>query len=85
MGKFSPYIHIGMLVAVKMFSSNEVRLLVDKLEGESDWPKWKWQMNMVLHAYDMEITEAATPPKTSIAPTGEEQALKKWRKDDAEA
>lgn len=37
-----------------MASSFDYKVSVDRLEGPGDWAKWKWQINMLFRAYDLQ-------------------------------
>jgi len=37
-----------------MATASDFKVKVEKLEDPDDWPKWKWQILMFLHAHYLE-------------------------------
>lgn len=70
-------------------SNNEFKLQVDKLEGPEDWAKWKWHMNMVFRAYNLESIVSGESKCPVLPATGEtaeqKKELQKWLQNDAKA
>ena len=68
--------------------ANEFKVSVDKLEGPSEWAKWKWQMGMLFRAYDLKNVisgENVCPILTSASTPEEKKKHNDWLKEDAKA
>jgi hypothetical protein len=37
-----------------MSTTSDFKVQIEKLVGLDDWPKWKWQILMLLHAHCLE-------------------------------
>jgi hypothetical protein len=43
-----------------MATNSNFTVQVEKIEGPDEWPKWKWQILMLLHAHFLEgITDGS--------------------------
>jgi hypothetical protein len=61
---------------------------IEKLVDPDDWPKWKWQILMLLRAHCLEDIIAG-PRKCPVLPSDAQiqqtKELTKWRQNDAKA
>jgi hypothetical protein len=37
-----------------MSNTSDFKVKIEKLEGPDDWPKWKWQILILLHVHCLE-------------------------------
>jgi len=59
-----------------MSTTSNFKVQIEKLEGPDNWPKWKWQILMLLHAHCLEsITDGSQ--KCPILPADEQPQQKK--------
>jgi hypothetical protein len=71
-----------------MSTTSDFKVQIEKLDGPDDWPKWKWQILMLLHAHCLEgITDGLRkcPILPEDAQTQQKKELTKWRQDDTKA
>jgi len=69
-------------------TSSDFKVKVEKLEGPDDWPKWKWQVLMVLRANCLESLidgSRKCPVLSTDAQSQEKKELTEWLQDDARA
>lgn len=69
-------------------ASFDYKVSVDKLEGPSDWAKWKWQMGMLFRAHGLQniVNGESTCPEISDNATAEDRRIQiHWLKEDAKA
>jgi hypothetical protein len=71
-----------------MSTTSDFKVQVEKLDGPDDWPKWKWQVLMLLRAHCLEgIIDGSQkyPVLPADAQTQQKRELTEWRQDDAKA
>ena len=71
-----------------MQSASDFEMQTDKLKVPDDWPKWKWQILMLLHAHCSEgITDGSwkCPVLPADAQPQQTEELAKWQQDDIKA
>jgi hypothetical protein len=43
-----------------MATGSDLKVKMEKFDGPNDWPKWKWQILMLLHTHCLEsITDGS--------------------------
>lgn len=70
-------------------SNTDLKLQVDKLESPEDWAKWKWHINMVFRAHNLEsivhgVSKCPVLPENGGTPE-QKKELQKWLQADAKA
>jgi hypothetical protein len=71
-----------------MSTISDLKVQIEKLEGPEDWPKWKWQISMLLRAHCLEgITNGSRkcPILPADAQPKQTKELTEWQQDDAKA
>jgi len=71
-----------------MSTTSDFKVEIEKLIGPDDWPKWKWQILMLLHAHCLEgITDGSRkcPVLPADAQPQQKKELTEWQQDDAKA
>jgi UTP:GlnB (protein PII) uridylyltransferase len=71
-----------------MSTTSDFKVQIEKLNGPDFWPKWKWQILMLLHAHCLEgITDGSQkcPILPEDAQPQQKEELTEWRQDDAKA
>jgi len=71
-----------------MSIASDFKVQIEKLEIVDDWPKWKWQILMLLRARCLEgITDGSRkcPVLPADAQPQQKKELTEWRQDDAKA
>jgi hypothetical protein len=71
-----------------MSTTSDFKVQIEKLNGPDDWPKWKWQILMLLCAHCLEgITDGSR--KCSVLPADaqpqQKRELTEWQQDDTKA
>jgi len=73
---------------LSMSTASDFKVQIEKLKGPDDWPKWKWQILMLLCAHCLEgITDGSQkcPVMPADAQPQQKKELTEWRQDDAKA
>jgi hypothetical protein len=71
-----------------MSTTSDFKEQIEKLDGPDDWPKWKWQILMLLRAHCLEgIVDGMRkcPVLPADAQTQQKRKQTEWRQDDAKA
>jgi len=75
-------------INLSMSTTSDFKVEIEKLIGPDDWPKWKWQILMLLHAHCLEgITDGSRkcPVLPADAQPQQKKELTEWQQDDAKA
>jgi len=75
-------------INLSMSTTSNFKVQIEKFEGPGDWPKWKWQILMLLHGHCLEgirdgsrkclVLPAAAQPQ-------QQKELTEWWQDDTKA
>jgi len=67
----------------------ELKLQIDKLEGSTNWNKWKWQIKMHFEQYELtsivDGTRLLPVPKDGESETEKKKNESEWKRDNAKA
>ena len=73
-------------INLSMSTTSDFKVQIEKLEGPDDWPKWKWQILMHLHAHWLGgITDGSQKCPVLPAEVQPQQKKEQWWQEDAKA